>query len=281
MPQTAIDPSPAAQWQAVGPDAAGFTQDVSDKVDFGVRAGLISGLHSVVVTRHGELAFERYYAGDDFRWGAPLGPVAHGPETLHDLRSVTKSIVSLLFGIALGRGLVAPPEASLLQQFPQYADLAADPRRAGLTIAHALTMSLGTEWDEGIPYTDPANSEIQMEQAPDRLRYILDRPITLEPGQSWVYNGGTSALLGVLIEQGTGQPLDAFARDALFAPLGIERFDWTKGADGVASAASGLRLTARDLAQIGQLILSGGTHAGREIVPKRWLEQSTTAKIAT
>ena len=120
-----------------------------------------------------------------------------------------------------------------------------------------------------------------MEQAPDRLRYILDRPITLEPGQSWVYNGGTSALLGALIEQGTGQPLDAFARDALFAPLGIERFDWTKGADGVASAASGLRLTARDLAQIGQLILSGGTHAGREIVPKRWLEQSTTAKIAT
>ncbi|MFX9054135.1 serine hydrolase, partial [Acinetobacter baumannii] len=87
----------------------------------------------------------------DEAWGRPLGEVAFGPETLHDLRSVTKSIVGLLYGIALDRGKVPAPDQPLMAQFPEYPDLAADPARRDLTIAHALTMTLGTEWDETLP----------------------------------------------------------------------------------------------------------------------------------
>jgi CubicO group peptidase (beta-lactamase class C family) len=178
-----------------------------------------------------------------------------GPDTLHDLRSVTKSIVGLLYGIALDRGLVPPPEAPLLAQFPEYPELATDPQRARLTILHALTMTLGMEWDEQRPYTDPANSEIAMERAPDRYRYILERPFVAAPGERWIYSGGAVALLGHLIAKGAHTTLPEFARQALFAPLGITTFEWAEGADGVASAASGLRLRPMDLLRIGKLDL--------------------------
>ncbi len=114
----------------------------------------------------------------------PLGTVTFGPDTLHDLRSVTKSVVGLLYGIALDRRLVPPPDAPLLAQFPEYPDLAADPARALLTVENALTMTMGFAWDEQRPYTDPANSEIAMENAPDRYRYILDQPIVAAAGQA-------------------------------------------------------------------------------------------------
>ncbi len=271
----------ASARESAAPDSVGMAADLAAKIDYGRRAGLLPGLHSVVVARHGKLVAEQYFRGVDDAWGRPLGDVAHGPDTLHDLRSVSKSIVSLLYGIALERGKVPPPSAPLLAQFPQYADLAADPKRAALTIDHAMTMSLGMEWNEQLPYTDEKNSEIQMELAKDRLRYVLDRPIVSEPGKRWVYSGGTSALIGALIAQGTGQKLDAFAKQALFDPLGIERFEWAAGSDAVLSAASGLRLTARDLARMGQLVLDKGMFDGKRIVPADWIASSTAPLIPT
>ncbi len=262
-------------------EAAGFAADLGEKLDAGVRSGLLRGLHAVLVAREGEIVLERYWDGRDEAWGRPLGHVEFGPDTLHDLRSVTKSVVALLYGVALGRGLVPPPEAPLLAQFPEYSDLAADPERRRLTVEHVLTMTLGTDWDENLPYSDPANSEIAMEMAPDRIRYVLERPILREPGTQWTYCGGATALLGRLIERGSGMNLPEFARQNLFAPLGIERFEWAAGADGIHSAASGLRLTARDLARIGDLVLAGGARDGREIVPGDWIESLSRPAIAT
>jgi len=126
---------------------------------------------------------------------------------MHDLRSVTKSILGLLYGLALAQGKVPAPERPLLEAFPEYADLATDPRHQRLTIAHALTMSLGLEWNEDIPYQDPANSEIQMERAPDRYRYIFSRPFVTDPGTRWIYGAAATTLIGKLIQKGTGQSL--------------------------------------------------------------------------
>src|SRR5262249_21524636 len=91
-----------------------------------------------------------------------------------------------------------------------------------------------------VPYTDPTNTEIAMERAPDRYRYVLDRPIVAEPGKTWIYCGGATALLGRMIAKGTGKPLHAYAREALFDPAGIAVTEWAKGADGNESAASGV-----------------------------------------
>jgi len=261
-------------------DTPGFSDDIDERLDLGYRSGLLAGLHAVLAVRGGDIVLARYFAGPDENWGRPLGDVVFDAETLHDLRSVTKSITSLLYGIALDRGIVPPPEAPLLDAFPRYADLKADPERAAWTVSHALNMTLGTEWNETLPYTDPNNSEIAMELAADRYRFILDRPIVDVPGRVWNYNGGCSALIGYLIEQGAGTSLADFAAQHLFGPLDISDFEWNAGRDGVLSAASGLRLTAPGLATIGRMMLNGGRWNSDRIVTEAWLQRCRTPQIA-
>lgn len=275
---TSAEPSSSSVSTA---EALGFDPAIKRKLLAGIESGLLRDLHVVLAARSGSAFLEHYMQGNDEEWGRPLGQVAFDAGALHDLRSVTKSIVSLIYGIALDRGLVPPLEATLLAQFPEYADLAVDPARARITIGHALTMTLGMEWDENRPYSDPLNSEIAMELAPDRYRFVLDRPIIAEPGSRWIYSGGSVALIGAIIARGTGQTLPDFARDALFTPLGIEHFHWPGGNDGVASAASGLRLTAPDLLKIGQLLLRKGIWNGQRIVSEGWIAASFTPAIST
>lgn len=262
-------------------EAAGFASDLGEKFDAGIRSGLLRDIHAIVVSRGETIVLERYFEGADEAWGRPLGNVAFGPDTLHDLRSVTKSIAGLLYGIALDRGLVPPLDAPLMAQFPEYADLASDPARSGITVGHALTMTLGTAWDEERPYTDLENSEIAMERAPDRYRFVLGQPVIAAPGTRWVYSGGAVALVGALIARGAGKPLPDFAREVLFAPLGIGEFEWVGGSDGVASAASGLRLTARDLLKVGQMVLANGVHAGHRLVSEAWIAASLAPSVPT
>jgi CubicO group peptidase (beta-lactamase class C family) len=242
--------------------------------------GRVSGLHALLVAKGDRLLLEHYETGEDENWGTPLGRVAFGPTVLHDLRSATKSVMGLLYGIALAAGKVPPPEAKLYAQFPEYADLAAQPGRDRLTIAHVLTMTLGIEWDElTIPYGDPRNSENAMVDGPDRYRYILERPIVGEPGVKWVYCGGATALLGRLIAKGTGEKLLDYARRVLFEPLGFGPSEWTVDRIGEPHAASGLRLLPRDTLKVGQLVLADGTWNGRRIVPAEWVMRATTPVV--
>ncbi|MFC4015802.1 serine hydrolase domain-containing protein [Nonomuraea purpurea] len=249
---------------------------MAERVDEVLRAGAAPGFHGLVVMRGGEVELERYGAGVDSRVGQSLGHVTFDRDTLHDLRSVSKSVVGLLYGIALGDGLVPEVGAGLMAQFPEYPDLAGDSARAGITIEHALTMTLGLDWNEDAPYTSAANSEIAMELAPDRHRFVLERPVVEEPGRRRVYCGGATALLGGIIARGTGRPLEEYAADALFRPLGIGTFEWSKGDDGLAMAAAGVRLRPLDLAAIGRLVLDGG----RDIVPASWLDEMTRPRVA-
>ncbi len=244
------------------------------------REGRVFGLHTLLVSKGGRTLLEHYGIGEDEAWGRKVGTVTFGPEVLHDLRSVSKSIVGTLYGIALSEGKVPPPEASLYAQFPQYPDLARQPGRDRITIAHVLSMTMGIEWDElTLPYPDPRNSEIAMEAAPDRYRYVLACPIVGPPGVKWTYCGGATALLGYLIARGTGEKLTDFARRVLFDPMGAGRIEWSQGNDGEVRAASGLRLLPRDLLRFGELVLANGAWQGRQIVPAKWLEQATTRAV--
>jgi CubicO group peptidase (beta-lactamase class C family) len=245
------------------------------------QSGKVNGLHALLVAKGDKILFEHYGVGVDERWGTPLGTVTFGPEVMHDLRSVSKSVVGLLYGIALSQGKVPAPEAKLYAQFPQYADLAQQPGRDKLTMAHVLSMTLGFEWDElTVPYgRDPRNSEIAMILAPDRFRYILSLPIVTEPGTKWIYCGGATAILGYLISKGTGMKLLDYARSVLFEPMGFGATDWVLGDDGVPQTASGLRLLPRDLLKIGQLALAGGSWNGKQLVPAEWMKKVTTPSV--
>ena len=261
-------------WQTASLEEAGLRPDLAERITQAFAAGEFKGLHGLVVTRHGKLALEQYFPGADEVWGTGRGVVAFDASEKHDLRSVTKSIVGLLYGIALDAKMVPAPDTLLLDAFPEYPDLSTDPARRKLTLAHVLSMTMGTEWDATLPYSDPRNSEIAMERAPDRYRFVLDRPIVRSPGESWTYSGGATALLGHLVAKGSGSTLHDFAKATLFGPLGITDTIWIKGFDGRESAASGLRMRPRDLARIGQLVLDHGSHDGRRVVAPAWLETS-------
>lgn len=259
----------------------GFDPMIGRKLQAGEEAGLLPFLHCVLAERGGQTVLESYGKGTDENWGRPLGEVAFDAGTLHDLRSVSKSIVSLLYGIALERGDVPRLDTPILDLFPDYQDLAREPERKLRTIEHAFAMTLGMEWDEARPYTDPENSEIAMEMAPDRFRYVLERPLVAEPGTHWVYSGGATALIGEILQRGTGKNLPDFANETLFRPLGINRFEWNAGKDGTHSPASGLRLTAPDLLKIGRMVLNNGVYEGRRVIPEAWLNASLRPVVAT
>jgi CubicO group peptidase (beta-lactamase class C family) len=282
-----IEPAPQAQnssaaadWVSISPSEAGFTPELGTLLDKAIAEKRVWNLHSVVIVRNGRLVLERHFEGEDNVRGRPLGKVAFKADILHDLRSVSKSIVGLLYGIALADGKVPLPEAPLLTSFPEYADLAADPARTRWTIHHALSMTMGTDWDElSVPYSNPANSEIAMDMAPDRYRFILGAPVVMEPGRRWIYNGGATALLARIIARGTGRLLHDFAHERLFDPLGIGPTEWLTDRSGEAIAASGLRMTLRDLARVGVMMLNGGLWNDRRVVPTQWIERSTSPVV--
>lgn len=270
-------------WTISTPESVGFQPHQLCAIADAERNGRLRNLHGVVVVRRGRLVFEQYFTGSDWSRGSSLGEVTFRAETLHDIRSITKSIVSLLYGIAQAAGKVPPIDRPVLDFFPELADLRTDPARMRILVRHALTMTMGTEWREGVQFAwdDPNNDEAQMEMAADRYRYIMGRPIVAAPGERWNYNGGATAIIARLVSRGTEQPLLDFAREQLFGPLAITEVEWITDRTGEPIAAWGLRLRPRDLAKIGQLVLQRGRWGERQVVPSGWIEAATAAEVQT
>lgn len=236
---------------------------MNSDIEVTFQTGGLSGLHSVLIIQKGKIVAERYFPGEDLRWRVPIGFRCPNAGSLHDLLSITKSVVGLLYGIALSEGLVPDLDERLFTQFPEYSDMMSGPLHQKILIRHVLSMTMGTAWNEDFPYSDPRNSETSMEAAVDRYRFILGRPLVDEPGERWTYNGGATAIIACLIAKGSHVPLHVYAKRTLFDPLSIDDFEWKTGADHVPLAASGLRLNIHDLAKIGRLIVDNGILAGR------------------
>ena len=265
-------------WTIGSPEQAGIDRGRLEAMTGSIHANPAFNVHAVLIEHDGRLVYEEYFAGTDERRGQPVGRVAFTRETKHDLRSVTKSVISALVGIAAGSGAIRSLDAPLLDYFPEYGDLQV-PERRQITLRHALTMSAGLDWNEDVSYRDPRNDETAMDRSPDPLRYVLSRPIVAPPGTSWRYNGGTTQLLGAIVQRATGQPIADYARTVLFEPLGITDVDWLGRLAGMPSAASGLRLRPRDLAKFGSLYLHGGQWNGHQVVPREWSDESTRRRL--
>jgi CubicO group peptidase (beta-lactamase class C family) len=238
-----------------------------------------TNVHAVVVVRKGKLVYEHYASGYDEPWGEPAGQHNFSAVTKHDMRSATKSVTSLLIGIAIDRKLIASADEPVVKFFPEHA--AVKPAGwDGVTIRNLLTMSSGMAWDENLPWTDPKNDEPHLGGEADPIRYVLSKPIAVPPGTIWNYNGGGTNLLGSIIERVAGKPFDAFAREALFEPLGITDWEWKRyPGNGKIAPAAGLRLRPRDAAKIGQLVLSRGAWKGQQIVSAPWIAESITPRF--
>jgi CubicO group peptidase (beta-lactamase class C family) len=235
-------------------------------------------VHAVVIARHGRLVFEQYFAGYDEPWGLSGGRHEFDTTTKHDIRSASKSVISLLIGIAIDRKLIAGADEPVVKFFPEYSAL----KSLGwdnITLRHLLTMSSGMQWDENRAWNDPRNDEPHLSSEADPLRYILSKPIAAPPDMEWTYNGGGTELLGAVIERVSGKSLEAFAQEALFTPLGISDWEWMKYRNEKIASAVGLRIRPRDAAKIGQLVLDRGAWNGRQIVSPEWIEQSVRPRF--
>ena len=219
----------------------------------------ILGLRSVLVVRHGKLVAERYY-----------GP--NHADTTNSIRSVTKSVVSLLAGIAMERDLLM-----LDTRLDDFLDPVAEglsPSQRGITLEHLLTMTGGFDWDEST--TTEFNNWVF---APDQVQYLLAREIVNPPGTLFTYNSAASHLVSVAIAVESGMNTETFAREHLFAPLGITTLMWPTDSRGISNGGAGLALRPRDIAKIGQLVLQGGRSGDRDIVPVEYVRASTSRRV--
>jgi CubicO group peptidase (beta-lactamase class C family) len=238
-----------------------------------------ANIHAVVVVRNGKLVMERYFAGEDERWADKLGRVTFGPEVKHDLRSISKSVTSLLIGIALSEGKFPALGSSVFDAFPDYADLKT-PEKARITFRDLLTMSAGLAWNEDVPWSDPRNTEEAMIMAADPFRYVLSRPVAHPPGTVYNYSGGGTSLLGETLIRSTGRSLKDYAREKLFLPIEAPDFEWLDaGVSGRLGAFGSLRMRPRDAAKLGRLLLTDGQWNGKQVIPAGWTAESIKPRI--
>ena len=197
---------------------------------------------------------------------------------LHTMQSVTKSVTSVLFGIAKDEGLIPSVDSPTLPFFTNYTTHQTDQRSASMTLEDLLTMRSGIEWDEA-NYDEAHNSCILMEASDDWIQFVLDNPMDTMPGQQFEYNSGASVLLGKIVREATGKRIDKWAEEKLFGPLGIDYY-WKVTPKGEIDTEGGLYLSTYSLAKIGYLMMNDGQWEGQQIVSKEWVAQSLKPTVA-
>ena len=292
---------PTKGWPSATPAAVGLSAKVLESLDADIAAGKYGYVDSMLVIRHGQVAFERSYKHDydgiyaqEARTPGPLN--AHDPSgpynyfntwwhpfyrrgDLHTMQSVTKTVTSVVIGVATARGEFPSLDTPVLTFFDAAKVASVDERKRRMTIRHLLTMTSGLDWNEDVPYADPTNAASLMEATFDWVQFAIDRPMAQEPGKVFQYSSGATQLLSHIFRSATGRDIEEYAHQHLFTPLGIDRFFWKRSPMGLADTEGGLYLTPRDLAKIAYLFLKNGVWEGRAIVQPDWVSASITPSI--
>ena len=214
-------------------------------------------LESLLVLKNGQLVLEEYFYGYD-------------RTKLHHIHSCTKSVTSLLLGIALQKHNLLNVDRPVFDFFPQY-DSLKTPEKAKITLKHVLTMTPG--------FTDEDADSLQGSSPFEQAKQILSLPMTAAPGEHFQYNNNCSNLLGDIIYSLEHKQADDLAKATLFNKLGISNYDWQRE-NGVVHCYSDLHLLPRDMVKIGWLTLNNGSWKGEQIVPREWVEAATLPYVA-
>jgi CubicO group peptidase (beta-lactamase class C family) len=232
-PLTALTPvAPTDEWPSSTPEAEGLDPAPLLNLVTRIHRRDYGAINSLLVARNGRLVVEEYFNG----WSA---------ERTHTQQSVSKSVTSLLVGLAIQAGRLRLDDR-VTSFFPSYDPIAnLDDRKRATTVRDLLTMRSGFDWTE----STYAGSPLQRmnDCGCDWLRFVLDWPMREPPGSRWEYISGSTILLGGIVGAATGQRIDRFAQDRLFAPLGVSGASWIQGLpDGLPHTGGGLQLRPRE-----------------------------------
>lgn len=275
-----VTPHPAAAvpevtgdgWDTASMQSAGFDGELMEDLLRRVRDGVYKNTHAILVIKSGKLIFEEYFSGEDSQ-GRHRD---FNRDTLHSQQSVTKSVNSILVGIAIDQHLISGVDAKVSEFFPDRPELFAEMGRNKLSLKDCLAMSAGLAWlENGVPYTDSRNEATGLNRSPDPIGFVFNRPSDMPPGRKFLYNSGLSIVLGEVVKKASGMPVDKFAERHLFGPLGITNYFWGKLPNGSMHTGGGLYLRPRDMAKLGYLFLNGGRWQGKQIVSEEWVREST------
>ena len=286
---------PAKQWRTSTPEAQGLKSDVLQAFSDELASGELGYIDDMLIIRNGYLVFSESYENDyDSLYKATnTAPGQYNyfdtdwhpyyqKGRLHTMQSVSKSITSLLIGIAIDKGQISNENVKILSFFDDYDLSDLDERWSKITLKHVLTMTTGITWDEStIPYTDPNNSCAGMENSSDWIQFVLNQTMSAEPGQVYVYNSGATMLLAYILEQTTGMEVEDYCYQNLFKPLNIEKYYWKRTPKGLADTEGGLYLLPEDLAKIAYLVLHDGIWKNNQIVSKTWINKSVQRHVNT
>lgn len=245
---------PFVAWPTDAPESQGFAPDLGERIE--ARLAEFPAVTGVVVIRHGTLVFETYRGGYDVN-------------SLVNIRSVTKSLTSTLVGIALQRGDIDRIDVTVGEVIPDRIPAAADPAVADITMESFLSMSSGLWWNNHDDWP-------MLLAAANWVENTLQQPIIAPQGTQFIYNTGGSHLVGVMLAELVGQPLEDYAAAHLFDPLGIVPGAWMRSPQSEVNGGAGLELLPRDTAKLGQLLLEGGVWHGEQLVEPAYATAATT-----
>lgn len=251
---------PTTAWQTTTPEAQGIDSDKLAAMLLAIREHEIP-IHSLLLIRNGRIVTDATFYPYDGR-------------TIHDMASVTKSVMTTLIGIAADQGKL-DLDAPLVSFFPGREIANRDAAKEGITVRHLTAMASGLDC---VRDGAPGDTNVQMQNSPDYVQFALDRPVAWEPGTQFNYCSPAIHLLSPILQQATGMPALDFARRYLFEPLGIQDAMWEQDPQGYYDGWGDLSLHPRDMAKIGYLFFNQGEWDGRQIVSRDWVAAATVAQ---
>ncbi len=229
--------------------ARGQTAALSDAISH------LPQLHSLQIQRGNEVLFAQAQQGE-------------GLDRPANIKSCSKSIVALLLGTAIARQEIPSVDATLQEVAPQLLPANATPGSEQITMEDLVTLRAGLERTSGSNYGEWINS-------PNWIADALTRPMVAEPGERMLYSTGSTHVLGAALTEATGQSLLKLTRERLGTPLGIEIPAWTRDPQGYYLGGNEMAITPRSMLKIATLLRDRGAFADKQVIPERWVLEST------
>jgi CubicO group peptidase (beta-lactamase class C family) len=252
---------PTAGWQSATPESQGMDSELLAQMIEQINS-TGTRIHSVLVIRNGYVVTEAYFH-------------PYTRDTKVHIQSVTKSVIGMQVGKAIGDGLIGSAEDRLVDYYPNRVFENPGRQKSAIRLKHLLSMSSGLDCQEfsGGP---------RMEESQAWVPFMLDRPVTSAPGKVFGYCNGNAHLLSSILEKTTGMSAREYANRTLFAPLGIPdviEVDWGSDPQQTTLASYGLHLRPADLAKLAYLYLHNGKWDGQQLLPAQWVANSTTQHV--